>query len=251
MTLISNTLEENTAVLRLNNGIPNAINTAMLNELSSLLAELEQDTNVHSLILTSSNDKIFSLGFDLPQLIQMQGSEFPTFFENFNRICLQLYTFPKPVVAALNGHAIAGGTILAMCCDWRYLSAGKPRMGLNEVQLGITVPWPAEVLLRNLVGHRWASKILLEGALYPSEALLEMGLVDFVVPLDEIQNLAMEKAKTLSKLYNPAWSALKLNHRREVVQRIEMQLETRNQQLYALWNQESTQLALAEAAGKF
>lgn len=76
---------------------------------------------------------------------------------------LALYTLPKPVVAAITGHAIAGGCILALCCDYRFISEGRKLMGLNEVKLGVPVPYLADRVLHALVGTRYAREIIESG----------------------------------------------------------------------------------------
>ncbi len=104
------------AVLKLDHGVTNAINLEVINELAKVLKAVKTDTNVQALVLSSTNDKFFSIGFDIPQLYYLSKEDFKLFYERFNERCMELYTFPKPTVAAITGHAIAGGFILALCC---------------------------------------------------------------------------------------------------------------------------------------
>jgi enoyl-CoA hydratase/carnithine racemase len=150
--MISLDRQENVAVLKLDRSTTNAINLGLVETLSAALQEVKHDTKARSLVLTSANNKFFSIGFDIPDLYDLDRPEFETFYREFNALCMDLYTLPKPVMACLNGHAIAGGCILALCCDYRLIAGGKKLIGLNEVKLGVPVPYLADCILRELVG---------------------------------------------------------------------------------------------------
>jgi enoyl-CoA hydratase/carnithine racemase len=96
----------------------------LVDELGKLLERIEHDSSVSALVLGSSNDKFLSIGFDIPRLFELPREDFTTFFSEFNRVCLSLYTLPKPTIAAITGHAVAGGCILALCCDYRFIAEG-------------------------------------------------------------------------------------------------------------------------------
>ena len=98
----------------------------------------------------------------------------------------KLFTFPKPTAAAISGHAIAGGCILTLCCDYRYIAEGRKLMGLNEIKLGVPVPYVADCILRSLVGFRHAREIMESGDFYQPETSFQKGLVDAVLPLENV-----------------------------------------------------------------
>ena len=152
--------KDKVAVLKLDRGVTNAINLEVINELAKVLKAVKADTNVHALVLSSTNDKFFSIGFDIPQLYNLSKKDFKLFYEIFNESCMGLYTFPKPTVAAITGHAIAGGFILALCCDYRIIGKGRKLMGLNEIKLGVPVPYLADCVLQNLIGIRNSREIV-------------------------------------------------------------------------------------------
>ncbi|MEE8391251.1 MAG: enoyl-CoA hydratase/isomerase family protein [Anaerolineae bacterium] len=127
------------AIVKLNRPVTNALNLQLVDELTETLQNVRHDANVHSLVLGSSNEKFFSIGFDIPQLFELDRESFTKFYQAFNRVCLDLYTLPKPTVAAIPGHAIAGGCILALCCDYRLIAQGRKLMGLNEIKLGVPI----------------------------------------------------------------------------------------------------------------
>ena len=131
-------------ILRLDNGVTNALNLQLVDEITEILEEIHKDQNCLGLILTSANDKFFSIGFDVPSLYPLEPEEFERFYKRFNRICLGLYSLLIPTVAAITGHATGGGCILALCCDFRYMTEGKKSIGLPEIKLGVPVPFIAD-----------------------------------------------------------------------------------------------------------
>jgi enoyl-CoA hydratase/carnithine racemase len=143
MMMIRTEYHDKVAVVKLNRGITNALNLQLVNELAETLHGVKHDSDVHSLVLGSSNEKFFSIGFDVPELFELTKSDFKFFYQTFNRVCLDLYTLPKPTIAVITGHAIAGGAILALCCDYRFIAEGRKLMGLNEIRLGVPVPYPS------------------------------------------------------------------------------------------------------------
>ena len=128
MNMIDREFSGSTLIARINNGKTNAINLDLIQELEKIVQEVRNEGKINSLVLTSANEKFFSIGFDLPNLIGLDQGDFQSFYSAFNQTCLDLFTCPKPIVAAINGHAIAGGCILALCCDYRFIADGKNLM---------------------------------------------------------------------------------------------------------------------------
>ncbi len=237
-------------ILSLNRGITNAINLTLVNQLSDKLNMLRGDKNIHSIILTSSNTKFFAIGFDIPEFLSLNQDEFTKFYTAFNKLCLDLYTFPKPIVAALTGHATAGGCILALCCDYRFIAEGRKFMGLNEIKLGVPVPFVADCILRQLVGYKIAREITDLGNFYPPEKLLQLGMVDEIVPKDDLLKKAIEKAKKLG--FAPyAFSVIKRNRVEEIETMILKSSSAKEKDLIQLWYSPECRKLLQEAAKKF
>ena len=117
MKLLRIEYQDKTYTVRLNRGVTNALNLELIRELTEILNKFKKNPAAQGLILTGSNEKFFSIGFDIPQLFGFTESDFKTFYKSYNQLCLNLYTLPKPTIAAITGHAIAGGCILALCCD--------------------------------------------------------------------------------------------------------------------------------------
>jgi len=239
------------AIVRLTRGVTNPINGELVGELAAAVRHAKEQPDIHGLVLASAGDKFFSIGWDIPQLIGVTRSEFADFFSRYNRMCLDLYTLPKPTVAAITGHAIAGGCILTLCCDYRYVADGKKLMGLNEIKLGAPLPYVVDCALPALVGGRYAREIMESGDFYPPDAALRMGLVDAVLPLDQVLPASVEKAKALGAMPEQAFAIIKRNRTAGIEKQIAAQLEEQERRFVECWYSEVTRERLREAAAKF
>ncbi len=249
--MISTDYHNHVAVLTLDRGVNNALNLELLKELAGLLRELEKDSNVNGIVLTSSNRKFFSIGFDLPQLIELERKDFEFFFRTFNRVCLDLYTVPKPTVAAITGHAVAGGCILALCCDYRFCAEGRKLMGLNEIKLGVPVPYPADCILQQIVGFHYSREIMDTGEFYEVEESLRMGMIDRVFPVEDVIQESIEKAGSLGRSPGNAFAAIKRNRVEMVETRVRAKLEERERLFMEYWFSDEARTQLLVAAEKF
>ena len=239
------------AVLRLNSGITNALNTEFLKQISKTLQKLKHDPSVSSIVFAGANEKFFSIGFDVPQLYELSRDEFKFFYQTFNRLCLDLYALPKPTIAAIAGHAIAGGCILAICCDYRFIAEGRKLMGLNEIRLGVPVPYLADCILRQVVGTRNAREISDTGELYQPEELLQMGMVDRVLPLEQVLPESIEKAGLLGALPRKAFGMNKRNRVEVVEAQLITRLAEREQFFIECWYSDDARERLREAIKRF
>ena len=119
---------------------------------------------------------VFSAGVDLFKVLDGGGAYLDTFLPALHDALLRLFSLPRPVVAAINGHAIAGGCVLACTTDLRVMAEGDARIGMPEVRVG--VPFPAAIFefVRAAVGPRWLSEIVYLGRTYTPEAARQMRL---------------------------------------------------------------------------
>jgi enoyl-CoA hydratase/carnithine racemase len=251
MSLISIEITEAAAILKLNREITNAINLQLVDELAGSLRECGSNQAVRSLVLTSDNQKFFSIGLDIPQLYDLPRQEFKRFYQNFNQVCIDLLTFPKPTIAAIPGHAIAGGCILALCCDYRIIAADRKLMGLNEVKLGVAVPYPAACVLPQIVGYRDAREMMYTGNFYTPEESYSMGLVDEVVPLEYVRSRSIEKAMILSAGSAQAFAQIKWGFVEPIRIQIEMHIQEKEDYFIDRWYADDTRKNLKQAMEKF
>jgi len=251
MTYIERELRRKVALLKLNRSVTNPINPELINDLSGHIKTSVDDKSVAGIVLTSTNEKFFSIGFDIPELIELSVKDFKKFYSAFNRLCLDLYTFPKPLVAAITGHAVAGGCILTLCCDYRFIAEGKKLMGLNEIKLGVPLPYAADRILRQIVDGRAARRILDTGDFFPPEDTLAMGLVDEILPLEEVVNKAIEKVEVIQGNSLDAYSVIKRNRTEKVEAEIRGSLSAKEEIFIEMWYSPETREKLKEAVKKF
>jgi enoyl-CoA hydratase/carnithine racemase len=238
-------------VIKLSRGIINAIDQNLLQQLSEALEDVRSNPDIRGLVLSSSNDKFFSIGFDIPYLYTLKEAEFTSFFRSFNQLCLSLYTLPKPTIAALTGHATAGGCILALCCDQRIIAEGRRLIGLNEIKLGVPIPFIAECILRQIINGRVVREIVEGGGFYASDEALSIGLVNDARPLERILSTAIDKAKQLASNSPNAFAAVKHSRTVEVEEKIQAKLKEREQVFIENWFSPEAQQLLKEAIAKF
>jgi enoyl-CoA hydratase/carnithine racemase len=238
-------------LVRLDRGVTNALDLVSVNELAGVIEQAKNDSAVRGLVLASANEKFFSIGFDIPQLYELGREEFRHFFRRFNQTCLEMYTLPKPTVAALTGHAIAGGCILALSCDYRIIGKGRKLMGLNEVKLGVPVPHFADSSLRSLIGVRQARAVMESGEFFEAEAAAKMGMVDQVMPVGEVVEEAIEKARQLGLLPAAAYGMIKRNRVAKVKAEVLAEWEEQEQFFVECWYSEEARVLLQEAMKKF
>jgi enoyl-CoA hydratase/carnithine racemase len=172
--------------LRLARPPVNALDTALCQALTAAIAQAQAD-GVHALVL-SGGERIFSGGMDVPHLLGHGDDRTALLasWQAFFDAAAALAACQVPVVAALTGHAPAGGCVLALCCDYRVMarSADPARpyaLGLNEVQVGLVAPEGIQRLLRRTVGQHHAERLLVAGTLLPAEQAEKIGLVDELV----------------------------------------------------------------------
>jgi enoyl-CoA hydratase/carnithine racemase len=248
--MISVERQDQVAILKLSRDVTNALNLELVTKVSEALQEVKRDPEVRGIVLTGTNDKIFSLGFDIPWLYEADQEQVGRFFRFFNQTCLDLYTIPKPTIAAITGHAIAGGTILALCCDYRHIAEGRKLMGLNEIKLGVPVPYLPDCIARQLLGVNKARGVLETGDFHPAEALLRMGMVDRVLPLQSVLPNSIERVNQLGSMPQ-AFALIKQNRVETVEAQVRERGEEKTRAFLECWFSPDTRDRLREAIKKF
>lgn len=238
-------------LLKLNRGVTNPLNLALVQEISGAVQDARENPDIRGLVLTSVGDKFFSIGFDIPELLSVTREEFGVFYRTFNQLSLDLYTLSIPTAAAITGHAVAGGCILALCCDHRAIAEGHKLMGLNEVKLGVPVPYPGDSILRQLVSPQFAREILLKGEFYEPEQSLRMGMVDEVIPRGQVLSRSIERVRSLGSLPRKGFRAIKENRTGPVAAEIRASLEEKEESFMRCWHSVEAQELLQEASMKF
>jgi len=204
------------ALVTLNRGVANAQNIEMIKELSDLFTQLRGDATVKGAIITGK-ENFFSAGLDVKEVIAYDEDQSRVFWKAFAHMIATLAEWPKPLITAINGHSPAGGCILAITADFRFMAEGNFKIGLNEVPVGIVVPMPVYKLYSMWTGTRNAYQFLIQGKLLtPSEAH-QAGLVDAVFPQESLLANAEAAMRQLMKLDLGTFSKTKLSLRADII----------------------------------
>lgn len=189
---------ESVAVVRVRGGRANAMSAALLKDLEAAFADVGAQKDVRAVVVTGDGNA-FSAGLALPDLISLDRPAMRDFIASFERAMQRVLTHPRAVVACINGHAIAGGCVLALMCDVRIAALGNARLGLNEVQLGIGLPSLVIEPLRQRLPASSMLPVAYEGRLFGVEEAKQLGLVDAVVPAAELEAVCLARAQQLGR----------------------------------------------------
>ncbi len=195
MNTINIEKRENYAIVQLSRGKVNAINHEMVNELTSAFNELDDDQSVKGIILTGT-PHFFSAGLDVIELYGYNEEQIEAFFTAFGKLHIQMATFKKPLVCGLTGYSPAGGCVFAITADYRIMAAGeKYTIGLNEVAVNIQISNNLIEAYSFWIGKGKAHEAILDGRLFKVEEAFDSGLVNEVVPLEEVLPVAEKQMK--------------------------------------------------------
>ena len=184
----------------------NALNSETLRELDIIINSIENNSDIYCVILTGSGQKAFVAGADISEMKNLDSTEAEEFGLLGNQVFRRLENLDKPVIAAISGFALGGGCELAMACDIRIASE-RARFAQPEAGLGITPGFGGTQRLPRLVGQGKAKELIYTCAMINAEEALRIGLVNKVVPLE---NLMEEAKKMASAIITNAPIAVKL-----------------------------------------
>ena len=188
--------EESFAVITLNRPPANAISEPLMRELNAALSSVESDDSVRAVILTGAGDRIFCAGADLGSAFS--GGDVDTFIRFGNSVVRRIERFTKPVIAAMNGHALGGGCEIAMACHFRLLKE-TARMGQTESNLGITPGFGGSQRMPRLIGRTKALEFLILGTQVSAQECLALGLANRLTRDGETLNDAKALAREIAK----------------------------------------------------
>lgn len=208
MKTLTHTQQENYAIVQLDRGTSNSLNFEMFQEITTIFNELEQNKAIEGVVLTGKGN-FFSAGLDVIELYAYDKGEIEQLFEALFEAMKTILSFSKPLVAAVNGHAPAGGCILAICADYRIMAEGKFRIGLNEVPVGIIMPPFIFETYAYWLGRGKASQFVLEGKLCSNQEALNVGLVNEVLTQEDVLQASIEKVKLYTQFSANTWSKSK------------------------------------------
>lgn len=221
------------AVVTVKHGKANALDIELCEGLAKCFDELRR-SDARAVVLTGQG-RMFSAGVDLLRLSSGGTQYVRDFVPWISRLCEAVFFHPKPVVTAINGHAIAGGAVLACCADRRIMARGSGRIGVTELLVGVPFPALAFEVVRFAVPARDLPEFTLGGATYDDDAALQRGWVDEVVDADALMPRAMAAAKQFAAISPAAFALTKMQLRQPVRERMERSAAAIDKAVIDIW----------------
>ena len=210
-------------LITLDDGKVNAMSQRFFDELNAALDRTEQDQP--AAVMITGRPGVFSAGLDLKLLPALTPAALNTTLVTFGRTMLRVFTLPVPTVAAISGHAIAGGAFLALGCDLRVMVDGPFRLHANEVAIGLALPTWANVIVESAVDVRWRTEMVLHARPVTPADLLARGMVHELCPPEALLARAGELALPLGALDRASYAATKKRIRIVAIRHAESVLE--------------------------
>jgi len=242
--LILNNREGITTV-RLQRGKVNALNESVIDELTACFREIAADGNTRTVILTGTG-KFFTFGFDIPEFLAYGREDFLRYLTKFTDFYHDLFIFPKPVVAALNGHTIAGGCMIAIACDYRIMVTGKARISLNEINFGSSLFAGSVDIMKLWMGQKNAETAVYTGAMYSAEEACQLGLVHRVTTEADLEREAREIAGQFASRESAPFQSIKNLLRKPMAAEIKRKERDSLIEFVDIWYSENTWKNLQE-----
>jgi len=222
----------------------NAMNDDFFSDLQAAIAEL-QSSEVLPVVLTGV-ERCFCAGLDLRELFELDRVTLTSFVDRLDATVLAWLSLPRPTVAAINGHAIAGGCVLALACDIRVAVDRGATIGVNEVQVGIPFPAVPLAVMRHALSPAHIREVMLLGMLYAPEEARARGLVDVVVPPEDVLTRATAMARSLAPDTLEAYGALKTHLLAPTLAAFEETRDQVNRDFLDVWFSEGGRRRLGE-----
>jgi len=236
--MISTETKAGVAVVRLEHGKVNALDVELLGAIEEAFCALNESPP-KAAILTGAG-KAFSAGVDLIRLVTEGADYAEALLAALDRTLIALFNAPYPVVAAINGHAIAGGHVLACACDHRIMADGNGRIGVPELVVG--VPWPTmalEIVCQAYAPNR-ARELVLLGQVFDAFTALEKEFVDGIVRPAELMDRSLALAQELGAIPSAAFRSTKAMLHRPTLDKIEKLDPDRKEEIRLSWRSPET-----------
>lgn len=250
MSLVNVERIDDIAIVQLNRPPVNAIDLEMVRDAAEAISDVDRQEWPRAIVLTGGGSA-FSAGLDLQKVPRYSPPELRQMICGINRAILQLYASRLPVVAAINGHAIAGGLCLALACDYRVCADRDCKIGLTETRAGIPYPiGPISVVRAELAPHVARQLVLVARNITPQRAL-EWGVVDELQSREQVRARALEVARDLASAPADGYARIKQQLRGETCERLRRAIDEESDPLLEMWFGSSAQGAAANVlAGK-
>jgi enoyl-CoA hydratase len=209
--------KENYAIITINNGKANAISHEVVAGLHASLDKAEQDDKI---VILTGTAGIFSGGFDLKVMTKSPESALDLVTKG-SKLSLRMLSFPKPIIIACNGHAIAKGAFLLLSCDYRIGVEGDFKIGLNEVMIGMTMHHAGIAIAKSRLSELYLNRSVNNAEIFNTQDAIKAGFLDVIVPEDHLIPTAIKVAEMFTKLNSKAHAATKLKVRKSHLEALE------------------------------
>lgn len=222
------------STLTLSHPPANALDLEFMQEILRGIDEAET-SDARALIVTGERN-VFSAGADLFRVLEEGRDYIERAGATMSEVFRRLFVFPKPTVAAINGHAIAGGSVIACACDYRIAAAGDHRIGFSELAVGVPFPAWALEIVRFAVGSRSVRELTLMARTMPPEEGMRLGIVDDVVPADRLKDTAERAARRLARVPAGTYQLTKGALLAPVVERVTRIADEHDREVADMWS---------------
>lgn len=229
-------------VLTMQHGKANTMDTELCEGLAARMRELTADASVRGIVLVGQG-KIFSAGVDLLRILDGGMAYVQRFLPALSDMFNAVFECPKPVVAAINGAAVAGGCVLACAADQRVLAKGA-RTGVPELKVGVPFPYSAAEIMRFAVAHRYLQSVLYGAGTFADDDALVRGLADEVVEPAAVLDRAVELAQSFTALPPAAYALTKRQLREATIRRIRDEAPAYDREALVQWSSAETAAGL-------
>ena len=236
--MIDSKITDGIAVLTMAHGKANALDIEFCAALAARFEAL-RGSDAKAVVIAGQG-RMFSAGVDLKRLSEGGADYIRKFLPALHRLYNTVFFHPKPVVAAINGHAIAGGAVLAACADRRIMARESGRIGVTELLVGVPFPALAFEIVRFAVPPRYLPEFTLTGATYASDEAVQRGWVDEVVEPGELLEDARAVAQELALLSPPAFAQTKMQIRQTVSERMAASGQATDKKVTDIWTAPAT-----------
>ena len=227
----------------------NALSVGFLEELDAALADLDQNRDWQVLIVTGSGS-VFSAGVDLKALPTLDGADQDRIIRALNSFFTRLYGLSRPTIAAVNGHAIAGGLFLALACDYRIATTIPARFGLTEVRVGVPFPVSALEIARVELAPNVCRIYLLFGGTVDNETAHANGTFDELTAPNDLMDRARRKAEEMMAIPASGYAAVKAQLRAPALAKMRAAVDNDEEPQLGGWiSDEAREAALKVLAG--
>ena len=221
------------SILRLRHGRANALDVELCQGLLTFFEKAGRSPS-RSVVITAEGG-IFSAGVDLLRVLDGEAPYVRQLLPALHEMCETVFSFPHPLVAAINGHAFAGGCILACMADHRVMAKGSGRIGVPELLVGVPFPPAPLEAMRFVLPSQHLSRVMVDGATYDADEARAFGLVDEVASPEDLLNRAVAAAQRLGAIHPATFSLTKAQLRAPALERMRAGLDQFQQLAEEIW----------------